>query len=545
MTLTMRAAASLLATTPAAPTVRSGERGLPPEVRAAAEALLGADLSAVRIVEAPRAIRLRARAFTCGSRICFAPGAYDPDSPAGLHLLGHELAHVVQQHRGHVRNPHGYGVAVVRDPTLEAEADEVGRRLVVQLMEKKEEYAYRDELKGKDVNGAEALAYAELRSAGFEKSEIRVAESGGANADLIATNGAQAWFIEVKGQNNWMARANVLRDGNVPAKQLGNAVKSSRKLAVKGLVLGETEASVTTLGAYIRDSTDGFASLALGVTNLADADALMAFEMDYESDAIHDYFPITLTALWKLVDGVKAVEGQAWRLQDEWEGVVPLRAYMIQDPDYADALGAMLTEAMQTQALSNGPLELAKLDKDRIVRLVPVCRGVPKAKVVQNRRDWPEAPGGSVVLPMRKKKEKKGKKEATVWPYVRVTPEIYAHIFHGSYVNETLSGYHWEGTDGVGAPEAIAEGFGEPEEVPNCRRSVYHRDVRLRSNTKVVKKKGSTFFPRAWSIAQVCQAIETSVQEIKSKPYYTVKESYGAGMVLFYNGTSFFPYQWE
>jgi Domain of unknown function (DUF4157) len=73
--------------------------------------------------------RLGAVAFTTGSDIYFAPGRYEPGSPEGLRLLGHELAHVVQQRQGRVRNPHGHGVAVVKDPELEAEADRMGRAL--------------------------------------------------------------------------------------------------------------------------------------------------------------------------------------------------------------------------------------------------------------------------------------------------------------------------------------------------------------------------------------------------------------------------------
>jgi hypothetical protein len=106
---------------------------LPEKVRQEAEQLFGADFSEVRIHVGPEAARMGALAFTMGSDIYFAPGLYDPDSEKGLGLLGHELAHVVQQRSGRARNPHGYGVAVVRDEALEAEADRMGRAL--QMME--------------------------------------------------------------------------------------------------------------------------------------------------------------------------------------------------------------------------------------------------------------------------------------------------------------------------------------------------------------------------------------------------------------------------
>ncbi|HEX6606289.1 MAG TPA: DUF4157 domain-containing protein, partial [Chloroflexia bacterium] len=41
--------------------------------------------------------RLQARAYTVGNSIHFAPGEYRPGTPAGRHLLAHELAHVLQQ----------------------------------------------------------------------------------------------------------------------------------------------------------------------------------------------------------------------------------------------------------------------------------------------------------------------------------------------------------------------------------------------------------------------------------------------------------------
>lgn len=42
--------------------------------------------------------------------------------------MGHELAHVVQQRAGRVRNPLGSGLAVVQDRALEAEAERMGQR---------------------------------------------------------------------------------------------------------------------------------------------------------------------------------------------------------------------------------------------------------------------------------------------------------------------------------------------------------------------------------------------------------------------------------
>ncbi len=48
---------------------------------------------------------LNARAFTVGSDIYFADGAFNPHTRAGLWLLAHEVAHVVQQSAGEVSAP--------------------------------------------------------------------------------------------------------------------------------------------------------------------------------------------------------------------------------------------------------------------------------------------------------------------------------------------------------------------------------------------------------------------------------------------------------
>ncbi|MBV9774207.1 MAG: DUF4157 domain-containing protein [Gemmatimonadetes bacterium] len=107
--------------------VQGGGHPLPQVVRVRMEAAFGADFSAVRVHVGPQAARLGAEAFTIGDDIYFAPSRYQPESMQGRQLLGHELAHVVQQRQGRVRTP-GTGVSVVRDDALEAEADRLARR---------------------------------------------------------------------------------------------------------------------------------------------------------------------------------------------------------------------------------------------------------------------------------------------------------------------------------------------------------------------------------------------------------------------------------
>jgi len=74
---------------------------LPRRLRHGLEQVFGAPFIRVRIHTDARAHRwcrrLKARAFTVGYDVFFAPGQYAPHTRVGLHLLAHELTHVVQQ----------------------------------------------------------------------------------------------------------------------------------------------------------------------------------------------------------------------------------------------------------------------------------------------------------------------------------------------------------------------------------------------------------------------------------------------------------------
>lgn len=86
---------------------RAGGRPLDPSTRHSMDARFGYDFSRVRIHDdasaAATSRHLDASAFTVGRDIVFGEGRFDPHSPAGRHLLAHELAHVVQQDRSGTR----------------------------------------------------------------------------------------------------------------------------------------------------------------------------------------------------------------------------------------------------------------------------------------------------------------------------------------------------------------------------------------------------------------------------------------------------------
>ncbi len=64
-------------------------------------AAYGSSLDAVRMhVDSPVPQQHGARALTVGNHVAFAPGRFQPDTATGRELIGHELAHVVQQQGG-------------------------------------------------------------------------------------------------------------------------------------------------------------------------------------------------------------------------------------------------------------------------------------------------------------------------------------------------------------------------------------------------------------------------------------------------------------
>lgn len=87
----------------------------------------GMDMSSVRIhtdAEAGQiATSLQATAFTHGDDIYFAPGAYQPGSPDGQHVLAHEVSHVHAQRTGADRGAGGPLAVGRADDPAEAAAD--------------------------------------------------------------------------------------------------------------------------------------------------------------------------------------------------------------------------------------------------------------------------------------------------------------------------------------------------------------------------------------------------------------------------------------
>ena len=111
----------------------SGGQSLPGDLRTKFETSLGTDLGDVRIHSgreaATAATAMGARAFAAGNDISFASGQYDPSSPAGEHLIAHEVAHTVQQ-GGRPADPQMKLEVGGASSSFESEADSAADRMV-------------------------------------------------------------------------------------------------------------------------------------------------------------------------------------------------------------------------------------------------------------------------------------------------------------------------------------------------------------------------------------------------------------------------------
>lgn len=113
---------------------RRDGRALEPETLIEMEQAFSADLSNVRIHHNQNSNNfnhsLNSKAFTVGDDIFFSAGSYQPKTPSGRVLLGHELTHVMQQRAGKVTaDSLSNNLSINTNADLEREADRGGERL--------------------------------------------------------------------------------------------------------------------------------------------------------------------------------------------------------------------------------------------------------------------------------------------------------------------------------------------------------------------------------------------------------------------------------
>jgi hypothetical protein len=218
---------------------RGGGKPLPTPLQAKMAAAFGADFSAVRVHEGPQPARIGAQAFTTGTDIYFAPGRYRPETREGLQLLGHELAHVLQQRRGRVKAPPGADLAVVQDRMLEMEADRMGQRAawspVGSLSERRQEA------------GVRQAAAIQTKSAGLliqraEKAAVKISRGilrseypyGGAKTTPHIHQYAGGFHLKLAGGH----RLNLVKNGIKYDDNIVDALKYAAEVAETHPMLG-------------------------------------------------------------------------------------------------------------------------------------------------------------------------------------------------------------------------------------------------------------------------------------------------------------------
>jgi hypothetical protein len=113
----------------AMPSIHAGNSSgpLPSVTRCYAEAFFNQPFGDIRLHLDRQPAALGAEAFAQGNALHVLPERFAPKTRAGLSLLGHELAHVVQQRRGMAQRRGPDADVRLDDPVLEREADALDR----------------------------------------------------------------------------------------------------------------------------------------------------------------------------------------------------------------------------------------------------------------------------------------------------------------------------------------------------------------------------------------------------------------------------------
>ncbi|MFC4247548.1 DUF4157 domain-containing protein [Natribaculum luteum] len=233
--------------------ISSPGRSLDPSVQRVMEDRMGDSLGDVRIHTRPKAAQaceqINARAFTVGNHVAFNSGEYDPESPAGQHVLAHELAHVRQQTGGAVSMlpQEDLGLEIDPDPQLEREAEETAQRVIqggklgIQRMAKTEVHLQRYPgksfvQKGKDVLGNDPAPV---------MTDVQGKGQIAAKVEALAEN-QQKLFTEVK------------NTGQSTAEKVGAETGKGTLAATGGLV------GTALMGPGVGTLVGGFAGGAVG-----------------------------------------------------------------------------------------------------------------------------------------------------------------------------------------------------------------------------------------------------------------------------------------
>jgi hypothetical protein len=248
-----RRAAEAAQAAPAQPPAEKGAGApLPGPVRAKMEAAFGADLADVRVHQDERAAAMGAQAYAEGPNLHFAPGQYDPHGAAGQELLGHELAHVVQQRAGRVAaGPQAKGgTPVVEDAALESEADAVGAR------------AARGEAAGIAAGGTQIArpvvqGYFKIKREDFAGRKVTAAEDTRFSAQEKVGEGES--YLKEDGTTNIVRAAlaqiaglRISGDGKLAMEDGGGGSRQSKSFFIDPTMIDGCNANLEKAGSHYR-----------------------------------------------------------------------------------------------------------------------------------------------------------------------------------------------------------------------------------------------------------------------------------------------------
>ena len=189
-------------------TLKVPGRPLDASTRAFVEPRLGHNFADVRVHTDERAVAsarsVGARAYTVGNHVVFNSGRYAPQTTAGLHLLAHELAHVVQQRGSATAEP-----AALSSPEHEREAGRVadtltrGQRPAAPVLRGGPALAMQPDEENPqpagDVGTPPPTAAEPTQAQAEREREVEAVESGGKKYVLYQTE------VRFDGSSSWLA----------------------------------------------------------------------------------------------------------------------------------------------------------------------------------------------------------------------------------------------------------------------------------------------------------------------------------------------------
>jgi peptidoglycan hydrolase-like protein with peptidoglycan-binding domain len=229
-------------------------RPLEPQVRAKMESAFGQDFSDVRVHTDAAADRLArelgARAFTSGKDIFFGKGQYSSTSNSGKGLLGHELAHVIQQEgkTGYSAVQDGVSLVGKLGDAFEREAEAAGQAVVSSALATVQPALHVPSVQKQEAEEEAEVPYIELplvvilseeqiksaikynKARGYSVETIKIIQRtvGTKDDGIIGTNTVHAIA-------DWQAQKGLVPDGKVGPKTLAKICEEIPKEQAKKL----------------------------------------------------------------------------------------------------------------------------------------------------------------------------------------------------------------------------------------------------------------------------------------------------------------------